>query len=42
MIEVENDANEYIQYQFGDTEFFVPSRYVNLSPRGIGAQGTVW
>lgn len=37
---VEN--NRFVTYQFGDTEFIVPSRYINLSPRGIGAQGTVW
>lgn len=29
-------------YQFGDTEFEVPSRYIGLSARGFGAQGTVW
>lgn len=29
-------------YQFRDIEFEVPSRYVELSARGYGAQGTVW
>lgn len=32
----------YQSYHFGDTEFRVPSRYVELSARGIGAQGAVW
>lgn len=39
---MENLENRFVTYQFGDTEFIVPSRYINLSPRGIGAQGTVW
>lgn len=30
------------RFQFGDTEFIVPSRYIGLRARGIGAQGTVW
>lgn len=29
-------------YRFGDTEFCVPERYVNLQPKGDGAQGRVW
>ncbi|XP_059618772.1 stress-activated protein kinase JNK isoform X1 [Phlebotomus argentipes] len=29
------------RYQFGDTEFEVPNRYVGLTARGLGAQGTV-
>lgn len=32
----------YQNYQFGDTEFLVPSRYISLVARGIGAQGAVW
>lgn len=39
---MENIENRFVTYQFGDTEFIVPSRYRDLSPRGIGAQGTVW
>lgn len=30
------------KYQFGDTEFVVPNRYVQLAERGMGAQGAVW
>lgn len=33
---------EFRKYQFGDTEFVVPSRYIELSERGMGAQGAVW
>jgi hypothetical protein len=32
----------YNHYVFGDTEFVVPTRYIELSPRGTGAQGMVW
>lgn len=32
----------YQSYQFGDTEFQVPTRYISLSARGVGAQGAVW
>lgn len=32
----------YQNYVFGDTEFVVPERYVELSARGSGAQGAVW
>lgn len=32
----------YTRYTFGDTEFIVPSRYIELSARGTGAQGMVW
>lgn len=39
---MDNLENRFVTYQFGDTEFIVPSRYQELSPRGIGAQGTVW
>lgn len=28
--------------EFGDTEFSVPSRYLELAPKGVGAQGMVW
>ena len=28
--------------EFGDTEFSVPSRYLDLAPKGVGAQGMVW
>lgn len=33
---------EFKKYQFGDTEFVVPSRYIELKERGMGAQGAVW
>lgn len=36
------DDVEYQTYHFGDTEFKVPVRYIELSARGIGAQGAVW
>jgi hypothetical protein len=36
------DGKEYVRYQFGDTEFVVPSRYMGLRAKGRGAQGTVW
>lgn len=39
---VKNEVPEYIRYTFGDTEFVVPSRYIELSARGTGAQGMVW
>lgn len=32
----------YQTYHFGDTEFNVPARYIELSARGLGAQGAVW
>lgn len=32
----------FTQHIFGDTEFWVPGRYVNLGPKGGGAQGLVW
>lgn len=35
-------GTEYKSYQFGDTEFVVPTRYEGLSARGFGAQGAVW
>lgn len=28
--------------EFGDTKFSVPSRYLDLAPKGVGAQGMVW
>lgn len=34
-------ADDYVKYTFGDTEFLVPSRYIELSARGTGAQGMV-
>uniref|UniRef100_A0A182VUU9 Stress-activated protein kinase JNK n=1 Tax=Anopheles minimus TaxID=112268 RepID=A0A182VUU9_9DIPT len=34
-------ATNYVRYQFGDTEFEVPDRYINLEAKGFGAQGTV-
>lgn len=40
-LQVMADAN-FNHYVFGDTEFDVPVRYINLSPRGTGAQGMVW
>lgn len=33
---------QFVKYQFGDTEYQVPTRYQCLRPLGIGAQGTVW
>lgn len=38
----EDDSSNYTRYTFGDTEFIVPSRYIELSARGTGAQGMVW
>ena len=37
-----NGRGGYHYVEFGDTSFTVPSRYVNLTPKGLGAQGTVW
>lgn len=34
-------ADIFYTFVFGDTEFSVPKRYVNLVPKGLGAQGTV-
>lgn len=31
-------ADDYVKYTFGDTEFLVPSRYIELSARGTGKQ----
>uniref|UniRef100_A0A8D8IXL4 Stress-activated protein kinase JNK n=1 Tax=Culex pipiens TaxID=7175 RepID=A0A8D8IXL4_CULPI len=31
----------YERYQFGDTEFEVPARYIHLEAKGFGAQGMV-
>lgn len=41
-IPIDTKDNTYQSIQFGDTEFVVPPRYINLSARGIGAQGAVW
>lgn len=38
----ESDQQPFTRYQFGDTEFCVPSRYNELIARGTGAQGMVW
>lgn len=38
MIEV---ADMFYTLVFGDTEFSVPKRYVDLVPKGLGAQGMV-
>lgn len=38
----EEDPQNFTRYTFGDTEFNVPSRYIELSARGTGAQGMVW
>lgn len=38
----EDDSQNFTRYTFGDTEFNVPSRYIELSARGTGAQGMVW
>lgn len=34
-------ADMFYTLVFGDTEFSVPKRYVDLKPRGVGAQGMV-
>lgn len=33
---------DFYSQTFGDTEFVVPNRYINLQPKGLGAQGMVW
>lgn len=42
VVVVDNNNSDFVRYQFGDTEFHVPSRYRSMRPLGIGAQGTVW
>lgn len=37
-----NSTDTFEKYQFGDTEFEVPSRYKRLEAKGFGAQGMVW
>ena len=37
----DEDNQTFVRYTFGDTEFVVPRRYVELSARGTGAQGMV-
>lgn len=33
----------YKKWQFDEgIEFIVPERYTKLTPKGVGAQGTVW
>lgn len=32
---------QFNRHVFGDTEFVVPARYIELSARGSGAQGAV-
>lgn len=39
---LEKNEVAYQSYQFGDTDFLVPTRYNALIARGIGAQGAVW
>lgn len=34
-------ADMFYTLVFGDTEFSVPTRYVDLVPKGLGAQGMV-
>lgn len=34
-------ADMFYTFVFGDTEFSVPRRYVDLVPKGLGAQGMV-
>jgi hypothetical protein len=34
-------ADMFYTLVFGDTEFSVPRRYVDLVPKGVGAQGMV-
>lgn len=34
-------ADMFYTLVFGDTEFSVPRRYVDLVPKGLGAQGMV-
>ncbi|XP_023289536.1 stress-activated protein kinase JNK-like isoform X1 [Orussus abietinus] len=36
-----NVRSGYHRYVCGDTEFCIPERYVNVEPRGTGAQGVV-
>lgn len=40
--ESSNVRSGYRTSIFGDTVFCMPERYVDVVPRGIGAQGTVW
>jgi hypothetical protein len=35
-------SGDYYSVEFGDTSFTVPKRYSSLTPKGLGAQGTVW
>lgn len=42
ILPLDNNEVAYQNYQFGDTDFLVPSRYISLAARGIGAQGAVW
>lgn len=37
-----NHKAEYRRHVFGDTVLCVPERYINVEPRGVGAQGIVW
>jgi len=37
----DEDKATFVRYTFGDTEFVVPKRYIELSARGTGAQGMV-
>lgn len=41
MTKVAKVADMFYTLVFGDTEFSVPTRYVDLVPKGLGAQGMV-
>jgi len=40
--ESSNIRSGYRRHIFGDTELCIPERYVDVVPRGVGAQGIVW
>jgi len=40
--ESSNIRGGYRRHVFGDTELCIPERYVDVVPRGVGAQGIVW
>lgn len=37
-----SNVQNYRRHVFGDTELCIPERYVDVVPRGVGAQGIVW
>nr|CAD7409994.1 unnamed protein product [Timema poppensis] len=40
-LSLNNGQAMFTTFEFGDTEFSVPSRYIHLAPKGVGAQGMV-